>query len=118
MAFRKKAGFILKHRPDIAIIPECEHPDKLKFNPGIALPKDILWTGKNQHKGLGIFSYSDYKFRLHENYQPGFRNVLPITVTVEKPILRCSLSGPITRRTKVMNTSARSGKHYIFMLTC
>jgi len=81
MAYRKKAEFILKQQPDIAIIPECEHPDKLKFNPGVPLPKDVLWSGKNLNKGLGIFSYSNYKFRLHDNYQPDFRNVLPISVT-------------------------------------
>ena len=33
MAFRKKADFILTYKPDILIVPECEHPDKLKFNP-------------------------------------------------------------------------------------
>lgn len=81
MAYRKKAIFILDQQPDIVIIPECEHPDKLKFNSGVPLPEDILWTGKNPNKGLGIFSYSQYKFKIHENYQSEFRNVLPINVT-------------------------------------
>jgi exodeoxyribonuclease III len=31
MAFRKKADFILTYKPDILIVPECEHPDKLLF---------------------------------------------------------------------------------------
>jgi exodeoxyribonuclease III len=39
MAYRKKAGFILKHQPDIVIVPECEHPDKLKFNKDTPAPK-------------------------------------------------------------------------------
>lgn len=43
MAFRKKADFILTHKPDILIVPECEHPDKLKFNTDIPKPTDILW---------------------------------------------------------------------------
>lgn len=81
MAYRKKAGFILTQQPDIVIVPECEHPDKLKFNSGVPLPKDILWLGKNLNKGLGIFSYSDYKFKLHETHNPDFQNVLPISVT-------------------------------------
>ncbi len=59
MAFRKKAGFILAHQPDILIVPECEHPDKLLFPVGIPKPTDTLWFGKNQHKGLGIFSYGN-----------------------------------------------------------
>ncbi|MEO7984287.1 MAG: endonuclease/exonuclease/phosphatase family protein [Bacteroidota bacterium] len=81
MAYRNKASFILTQRPDIVIVPECEHPDKLKFKPGVPLPKDSLWSGKNLNKGLGIFSYTNYKFRLHESYRPEFRNVLPVIVT-------------------------------------
>ncbi|MEK7224460.1 MAG: endonuclease/exonuclease/phosphatase family protein [Bacteroidota bacterium] len=81
MAFRKKAGFILKQQPDIAIIPECEHPDKLKFNPGTILPADIFWQGENLNKGLGVFSYSNYKFQLLDLYNPCFRTIVPILVT-------------------------------------
>ena len=84
MAYRKKAGYLLSQSPDIAIIPECEHPDKLKFPPGIPLPKDIFWSGKNANKGLGVFSYSDYKFRLHDSYRPELKNVIPLIVTGEK----------------------------------
>ncbi|MGY3214017.1 hypothetical protein ACVW2L_003070 [Mucilaginibacter sp. HD30] len=29
MAFRKKGEFILSHNPDVLIVPECDHPDKL-----------------------------------------------------------------------------------------
>ncbi|MEP7376623.1 MAG: hypothetical protein ABI675_24710 [Chitinophagaceae bacterium] len=81
MAFRKKAEFILIHKPDILIVPECENPDKLKFQPGTQQPTDFLWFGKNPNKGLGIFSYSDFRFRLMENYNPAFRIVIPVEVT-------------------------------------
>ena len=81
MAYRKKANFILAQKPDIIIVPECEHPDKLKFTEGTPLPTDIFWTGENRHKGLGIFSYSEYKFQIHAGYQPAFRNVVPLIVT-------------------------------------
>jgi len=43
MAFRKKAGFILAHQPDILIVPECEHPDKLIFSASTREPSDLLW---------------------------------------------------------------------------
>ena len=59
MAFRKKANFILTHKPDILIIPECEHPDKLKFEKGTPLPTAIFWYGTNLNKGLGVFSVID-----------------------------------------------------------
>ena len=80
MAFRKKASLILAHKPDIAIIPECEHPDKLKFEPGVPIPTDIYWFGSNQNKGLGIFSYSNYKFQISHLHDPRFRIILPLIV--------------------------------------
>ncbi len=81
MAFRKKADFILQHKPDILIVPECEHPDKLKFSNTTPLPTDIFWYGSNLHKGLGVFSYSNYKFELLEIHNPDFKNILPLSVT-------------------------------------
>jgi len=81
MAFRKKAGFILAHKPDILIVPECEHPDKLQFEPGLKKPTDTLWFGINQNKGLGIFSYSRYRFKLLDTHNPALRMIVPIAVT-------------------------------------
>jgi exodeoxyribonuclease-3 len=81
MAFRKKANIILAHKPDILIIPECEHPDKLKFNTDTPKPSDTVWFGTNQHKGLGIFSYSSFKFKLLDVHDPELRIIIPIAVT-------------------------------------
>jgi exonuclease III len=81
MAFRKKAGVILKHKPDILVVPECEHPDKLLFDKGVMKPKDLLWFGTNPHKGLGIFSYSDCNFTLLEAHNPNLKMIIPIAVT-------------------------------------
>ncbi len=80
-AFRKKAEFILPHHPDILIIPESEHPDKLKFKADLPLPTDSIWFGNNPNKGLGVFSYSDFRFKLLDLHNPDFKNVLPIAVT-------------------------------------
>lgn len=81
MAFRKKAEFILKQKPDILIVPECEHPDKLIFSKTTPLPSDCIWYGTNPHKGLGVLSYSSYKFKLLEIHNPAFKTVLPIAVS-------------------------------------
>lgn len=81
MAFRKKADVILTYNPDILIVPECEHPDKLKLNTGIPQPTDVLWFGTNQHKGLGIFSYSNYRFKLLDMHNPELKMIIPIAVT-------------------------------------
>ena len=81
MAFRKKAAFVLLHQPDIVVVPECEQLEKLQFTAGTPLPTDILWYGENPHKGLGVFSYSKYKFKLLDCHNPAFKNILPIAVT-------------------------------------
>jgi exodeoxyribonuclease III len=80
MAFRKKAEFILIHKPDILIVPECECPDKLLFNENLPKPTDMLWFGTNQNKGLGIFSYSDSRFKLLDTHNPEFKMIIPIDV--------------------------------------
>ncbi len=81
MAFRKKADVILAYQPDILVVPECEHPDKLKFGKETPVPSDIFWYGTNPHKGIGVFSYGPYKFRLSETHNPDFRYILPLSVT-------------------------------------
>lgn len=81
MAFRKKARFILDHKPDILIIPECEHPDKLLFPDDIPKPTDILWFGKNRNKGLAIFSYSKFRFRILDDHNQDLQMIIPISVT-------------------------------------
>lgn len=80
-AFRKKGNTILTHQPDILIVQECEHPNKLLFGSTTQKPNDLYWHGDNIHKGIGIFSYSDYKFDLLENFNPEFRYILPFRVT-------------------------------------
>ena len=81
MAFRKKAEFILAYHPDILIVPECEHPDKLTLKTNVQTPTDILWYGTNQHKGLGVFSYGNYKLKLLEVFNAELKTILPIAVT-------------------------------------
>jgi exodeoxyribonuclease-3 len=81
MAFRRKVDLLLTHQPDILVIPECEHPEKLKFNINIPKPDDQLWFGINRNKGLGIFSYGKFRFKLLEAHNPALRMIIPIAVT-------------------------------------
>lgn len=81
MAFRKKAEIILKHKPDILVVQECEHPDKLRFSEQPLKPTDLLWIGQNKSKGLGVFSYSNFRFKLHKAYNPDLKLVAPIKVS-------------------------------------
>src|SRR6266498_6063764 len=83
MAFRKKANIILTYSPDILIVPECEHPDRLKFEIVTPKPNDTIWYGPNQNKGLGIFSYSNYRFKLLDIHNPELQLFIPIAVKNE-----------------------------------
>jgi exodeoxyribonuclease-3 len=81
MAFRKKAPIILAYKPDILIIVECEHPEKLIHKLDIPEPTDLLWFGKNRHKGLAIFSYGDYRFKVLEGHNENLKMIIPIQVS-------------------------------------
>ena len=80
-AFRKKAEVILKQQPDILVVQECEQPDKLGFGKNMKQPNDYLWFGDNKHKGLGVFSYCDYRFKLLDQHNAYIKIILPISVT-------------------------------------
>lgn len=80
-AFRKKANAILNYHPDILVIQECEHPDKLIFDSHSKRPNDFYWYGDSINKGIGIYSYSDYKFELLKEFNPNFRYILPFKIT-------------------------------------
>jgi len=81
MSFRKKADMILLYKPDILIVPECEHPEKLIFNHTNLKPKDILWFGHNQHKGLAVFSYSHFRFKVLDVHNDNLKMIVPLAVT-------------------------------------
>jgi hypothetical protein len=55
MAFRKKSNFILAHKPDILIIVECEHPDKLIYAEDSPKPNDFYGSVKISIKALQYF---------------------------------------------------------------
>lgn len=80
MAFRKKAEFILTENPDIIVVPESESPEKLKFKENVTKPNDIFWYGDNPNKGIGIYSYSDFKISISDIHNPDYRYVIPLNV--------------------------------------
>ena len=71
--FSKKNAPILSLNPDFFIVPECESGEKLKFGKLTPELKDFIWHGDNKYKGIGIFSYSDYRFELMQEHTPEFR---------------------------------------------
>jgi exodeoxyribonuclease-3 len=80
MAFRKKAEIVRIYQPDILIVPECEHPDKLIFPEGIPQPTDSLWFGHNANKGLAIFSYNGFRLKTLDGHNPELKTIVPVEV--------------------------------------
>ncbi|GIZ07992.1 endonuclease/exonuclease/phosphatase family protein [Flavobacterium sp. UMI-01] len=78
-AFRKKNKKILELNPDILIVTECESEAKLEFGKLTKTPNDFFWYGYG-HKGIGVFSYCDYKFELLKEFNPKFRYIVPFKV--------------------------------------
>ena len=78
MAFRKKYKSILSYKPDILIIPECEHPENFKDT----FYSDVMWIGDNNKKGLGIFTLNNIKMSIHKLYREDYKYVLPVELFI------------------------------------
>ncbi len=79
MAFRKKGHLIQNEEPDILIVPECEHPDKLL---NLALnATSTLWYGTNKNKGLAVFSFGRYVLKEMNDHNVELKLFCPIHVT-------------------------------------
>lgn len=81
MAFRKKAFHVLEINPDILIVPECENPEKLIFPVNTKQPNSIFWAGTNPHKGIGIFAYNNFSFKVDKNYIEDIKYFIPLKVS-------------------------------------
>jgi exodeoxyribonuclease-3 len=84
MAFRKKAEFILSEQPDILIVPECENQERLSFELQTNPPSDVFWYGNNPNKGIGVFSFGDFKIKLLDIHNPEFKYILPLSIYNDK----------------------------------
>lgn len=105
-AFRKKYPLVAEISPDLAVIQECEQPERIPWKQGNP-PKACLWFGDKPTKGLGIFSWTDLVFQPLERYDRTIRYCIPIGITapyrfqlvavwaMDHPVDRYSYSGQI-----------------------
>jgi exodeoxyribonuclease III len=80
MALHKKYEHLLALRPDIAVIPECAHPDLIAERAPEFLPSWRDWIGHNRHKGLGVFTFGDFHGKLSPIYKKDFPFIAPISI--------------------------------------
>ncbi len=81
MSLHTKWDQLLNLRPNLAVIAECAEPSilwsKLKCEPAC----DVQWVGDNRNKGLGVFAFTGYSLKRDNNYNPKFKQFLPVHVT-------------------------------------
>jgi hypothetical protein len=53
----------------------------LSFGKLTPTPSEFHWHGDNCHKGIGIYSYADYKLQLLDIFNPDYRYVLPFRIS-------------------------------------
>ena len=77
MKFREEYKSLLPFSPDVLVIPECEK---------IQLPNqsDSHWIGDNKSKGLGVFTFNNFKIELHNSYTNEFKYILPLVLRDKK----------------------------------
>src|SRR5512140_789895 len=79
-AFRKKYPLVAGLTPDLAVIQECEQPERIPWKKGQP-PTAALWFGESPNKGLGIFSWTGLVFEPLAEYDRSIRYCVPIRVT-------------------------------------
>lgn len=78
MAFRKKASKILELNPDLIVLQECEHKSKLlKALPDLKY-NQIIWHGRNEHKGVCVISFNDWEIELKSHHNEDIDYFLPL----------------------------------------
>lgn len=78
-AFRKKYPRVAELAPDVAVIQECEHPDRISWKQGNP-PRAMLWFGESPTRGLGVLSWGELELRTAEVYDRSIRHCVPVEV--------------------------------------
>lgn len=81
MALHSKVERLMELRPDIAIIPESARPEIVKKKNKQFNYFDACWIGYNDHKGLGVYSFTDLKLNIDTSYNPQFELFVPLEVS-------------------------------------
>ena len=80
MAFRRKCVRLMALKPDLAIIPECESGEFFAAEAAFT-PRSAVWIGDNPRKGLGIFTFGDFRARLDAIHRPDIPYVVPVRIS-------------------------------------
>jgi len=62
------------------LVQECEERSVMEYTSLVEGCDGALWFGDNPHKGLGIFSFSNYDVSLAPYYNPEYKYVIPLLI--------------------------------------
>lgn len=84
MTFRNKFEALNYFNADIWVIPESESPDQLALLKKRIPASSHCWVGKNEHKGLSVFTKADWKAEILDWHNQDYRFVVPLAVSSPK----------------------------------
>ena len=80
MSLRTKIDRLMSLRPDVAIVPECEHLPTLDLEAPKFKPTGRVWVCTNETKGLGVFAFNGLALARHDSYDENHRFFAPVEV--------------------------------------
>lgn len=80
MALHRKWDALAALEPDIAIIGECDNPERLAARGRRFTPSRIAWTGGRPFKGLAVLAFPPFRLRIHPLHDPALPHILPVEV--------------------------------------
>ena len=83
MAFRKKYQKVMELQPDLLVLQECEHKTKLQEHLSTVEYNQLIWFGKNPHKGVAVLSFNHVEIALSDQHNQEIDYVLPLKLYID-----------------------------------
>lgn len=82
MAFRKKYERVMSLKPDLLVLQECEQEAKLQEHLSSVEYNQLIWYGKNPHKGVAVLSCNHVEIELSDKHNEDIEYVLPLKLSI------------------------------------
>ena len=81
MALDRKFEALRSLRPDVAVISECAEPGRLSAKLDLKRRGvEMVWVGRNPHKGLAVLGFKGTRLCLAPEHDPGLEYIAPVHV--------------------------------------
>lgn len=80
MALHTKAHLVQALSPDIAVLPESAHPDRIGEAMAAVGATSTQWIGASPNKGLLVAAFGDWTLRIDDAYDAGYQWVMPLHI--------------------------------------